>query len=29
VRAISAEALVLLCDPDAPTEDDIPADLIW
>ncbi len=26
---ISAEALVLLCDPDAPAEDDIPADLIW
>lgn len=29
VRAINAEALVLLCDPDAPAEDDIPADLIW
>lgn len=29
VRAISAEALVLRCDPDAPAEDDIPADLIW
>lgn len=29
VRAISAEALILLCDPDAPAEDDIPADLIW
>ncbi len=29
VRSISAEALVLLCDPDAPAEDDIPADLIW
>lgn len=29
VAAISAEALVLLCDPDAPSEDDIPADLIW
>ena len=28
-RAISVEALVLLCDPDAPAEDDIPADLIW
>lgn len=27
--SISAEALVLLCDPDAPAEDDIPADLIW
>ena len=26
---ISAEALVLLCDPDAPAEDDVPADLIW
>jgi uncharacterized protein YaiL (DUF2058 family) len=26
---ISPEALVLLCDPDAPTEDDIPADLVW
>lgn len=29
VRAINAEALVLLCDPDAPADDDIPADLIW
>ena len=29
VRDISAEALTLLCDPDATTEDDIPADLIW
>lgn len=29
VRGISPEALVLLCDPDAPAEDDIPADLIW
>jgi uncharacterized protein YaiL (DUF2058 family) len=29
VRVISAEALVLLCDPNAPAEDDIPADLIW
>ena len=29
VREISPEALVLLCDPDAPAEDDIPADLIW
>lgn len=28
-RAISPESLVLLCDPDAPTEDDIPDDLIW
>lgn len=26
---ISAEALVLLPDPDAPPEDDIPADLVW
>lgn len=29
VRSISAEALVLLCDPDAPADDDIPPDLIW
>ncbi len=29
VRAIHADALVLLCDPDAPTDDDIPADLVW
>jgi len=29
VRSISAEALVLLCDPGAPGDDDIPADLIW
>ncbi|MEO7014184.1 MAG: DUF2058 family protein [Dokdonella sp.] len=29
VRLISAEALVVLCDPDAPAEDDIPPDLIW
>jgi len=29
VRAINADAFVLLCDPDAPAEDDIPADLIW
>ena len=28
-RAISPESLVLLCDPDAPAEDDIPDDLIW
>ncbi len=26
---ISPEALILLIDPDAPSEDDIPADLIW
>ncbi len=29
VRAIHPDALVLLCDPDAPAEDDIPADLVW
>lgn len=29
VKAVSAEALVLLVDPDAPVEDDVPADLIW
>lgn len=29
VKAVSAEALVLLVDPDAPIEDDVPADLIW
>lgn len=29
VREISVEALVLLCDPNAPADDDIPADLIW
>ncbi len=29
VRLISPEALVLVCDPDAPAEDDIPPDLIW
>lgn len=28
-QAISAPALVLLCDPDSPTEDDVPADLMW
>lgn len=28
-QAIQAEALVLLCDPDAPAEDDVPADLMW
>jgi uncharacterized protein YaiL (DUF2058 family) len=27
--AISEEALVLLVDPDAPAEDDVPADLVW
>jgi uncharacterized protein YaiL (DUF2058 family) len=29
VEALSAEALVLLVDPNAPAEDDVPADLIW
>lgn len=29
VREISPEALVLLVDPNAPVEDDVPADLIW
>ena len=28
-RAIQAESLVLLCDPNAPPEDDVPADLVW
>ncbi len=28
-QAIQPEALVLLCDPDAPAEDDVPVDLIW
>jgi uncharacterized protein len=28
-QAIQAESLVLLCDPDAPGEDDVPADLVW
>jgi uncharacterized protein len=28
-QAINAEALVLLCDPNAPAEDDVPADLMW
>ena len=28
-KAIAAEALVLLVDPNAPLEDDVPADLIW
>jgi uncharacterized protein YaiL (DUF2058 family) len=28
-QAIQPEALVLLCDPNAPTEDDVPADLMW
>lgn len=29
VKAVLADALVLLVDPDAPLEDDVPADLIW
>jgi uncharacterized protein len=29
VRAISAEAFILQCDPDAAVEDDIPPDLTW
>ncbi|MDE1962011.1 MAG: DUF2058 family protein [Xanthomonadaceae bacterium] len=28
-QTIQPEALVLLCDPDAPAEDDVPADLMW
>lgn len=28
-QAIQAESLVLLCDPNAPPEDDVPADLVW
>lgn len=28
-QAIQAESLVLLCDPNAPAEDDVPADLMW
>lgn len=28
-QAINSQALVLLCDPNAPTEDDVPADLMW
>ena len=28
-QAIQPESLVLLCDPDAPVEDDVPADLMW
>lgn len=29
VQAIDADALVLLCDPHAAAEDDVPADLVW
>ena len=28
-RAITPEALVLLCDPNAPPDDDVPADVVW
>jgi len=28
-QAIQPETLVLLCDPNAPAEDDVPADLMW
>lgn len=28
-QAIQADALVLLCDPNVPAEDDVPADLMW
>ena len=28
-QAINEQALVLLCDPNAPAEDDVPADLMW
>ena len=28
-QAIQLEAMVLLCDPTAPAEDDVPADLMW
>lgn len=28
-QQIDEEALVLLCDPNAPAEDDVPADLVW
>ncbi len=28
-QAIQGESLVLLCDPNAPPEDDVPADLVW
>ena len=28
-QMIQPEALVLLCDPDAPVEDDVPADIVW
>ena len=28
-QTIQAEALVLLCDPNAPADDDVPTDLVW
>ncbi|MBS0581740.1 MAG: DUF2058 family protein [Proteobacteria bacterium] len=28
-QEISPQALVLLCDPNAPAEDDVPADIVW
>jgi uncharacterized protein YaiL (DUF2058 family) len=28
-QAIQPDSLVLLCDPNAPAEDDVPADLVW
>jgi uncharacterized protein YaiL (DUF2058 family) len=28
-QAIQLESLVLLCDPNAPADDDVPADLVW
>jgi uncharacterized protein len=28
-QTIQAESLVLLCDPNAPPEDDVPSDLVW
>ena len=28
-KAIQEDTLVLLCDPNAPSEDDVPADLVW
>lgn len=28
-QAIDEHALVLLCDPNAPPDDDVPADLVW
>jgi uncharacterized protein YaiL (DUF2058 family) len=28
-QAVTPESLVLLCDPNAPADDDVPADLVW